>query len=190
MVGRSITEEIKRIFQAKEISLNLNQTHIALIPKIKGPETIGNFRPINLCNTVYKIITKIIVNRLRPHLDKLVSPLQSAFVLGRKGVDNAIIAQEIIHSANKKKGRLGHMIIKVDLEKVYDRLEWAFIREVLHGANLPSNLIRLIISCVSSTSTSILFNGGVLDSFQPSSGIQQGDPLSPYLFILCMEVLG
>ena len=70
-------------------------------------------------------------------LDKLVSLVQSAFVLGRKGVDNAIIMQEIIHTISKKKGRVGYMTVKVDLEKAYDKLKWSFIRETLLKANLP-----------------------------------------------------
>ena len=70
----------------------MNSTHIALIPKIQGSETLGNYRPINLCNTVYKVVTKIIVARLRSYLNKLISPMQTAFVLGRKGIDNIIIA--------------------------------------------------------------------------------------------------
>lgn len=98
-----------------------------LITKIKGPKTLGNFRPINLCNTIYKIVTKIIVARLRPYLEKLISPLQSAFVPGRKGIDNAIIVQELIHSISRKKGTVGYMAIKIDLEKAYDKLEWSFI---------------------------------------------------------------
>ena len=87
-----MVDEIKRVFQVKQISADLNKTLITLILKIKGPDTIGNFQPISLCNSVYKIITKIIVARIRPHLKKLVSPYQAAFVFGRKGVDNAIIA--------------------------------------------------------------------------------------------------
>ena len=82
------------------------------------------------------------------------------------------------------------MVIKVDLKKAYDKLEWSFIGEMLFRVNLPSNLIQLIMSCVTSVSTSILFHGGVLDSFHPSRGIKQGDPLSPYLFIMCMDFLG
>ena len=161
-----------------------------LFQKIQGPETLGNYRPISLCNTVYKIVTKIIVARLRPHLEKLVSPLQSAFVPGRKGVDNAIIVQELIHSISRKKGAVGYMAIKIDLEKAYDKLEWSFIRERLMEINLPTELTDLIMSCVCSVSSSVLFNGGRLDPFFPSRGIRQGDPLSPYLFILCMEYLG
>ena len=71
---------------------------------LKGPESLGNYRPISLCNMVYKIVTKIIVARLRSHLDKLVCPLQSAFVLGRRSVDNAIVVQDLIHTISNKKG--------------------------------------------------------------------------------------
>ena len=100
---------------------------MVLILKMAGPESLGNYRPISLCNIVYKIVTKILVARIRPFLDKLVSPLQSAFVLGRRSVDNAIVVQEIIHTISNKKGRVGYMAIKVDLEKAYDKIEWSFI---------------------------------------------------------------
>ena len=80
---------------------------------------------------MYKIVTKIIVARLRPYLDKLISPLQTAFVTRRKGIDNTIIALEVIHTIIRKKGRVGYMAFKIDLEKAYDKLEWNFIRDML-----------------------------------------------------------
>ena len=102
-VGNSVIDEVQKIFADRRVPEALNSTHIALIPKIQGPETLGNYRPISLCNTVYKVVTKIIVARLRPYLDKLISPMQTAFVPGRKGTDNVIIAQEVLHSLGKKK---------------------------------------------------------------------------------------
>jgi hypothetical protein len=108
---------------------------------------------------VYKIVTKIIVSRLRPILGNLVSPFQAAFVPGRRGIDNVIIAQELIHSIQRKKGRIGQFILKLDLEKAYDRLEWDFIREVLVFFKFPTSFVNLVLECVSTSSFSILVNG-------------------------------
>ena len=178
------------IFQTRAIPEYLNETLIWLIPKCQSPESLCNYHPISLCNSIYKVVSKIIVARLRPFLDKIISPVQAAFVPGRKGLDNIIIAQELIHSIDKKKCRFWFMAVKIDLAKAYDRLEWSFILKVLLAFRFPQSLIVLIMSCISSTSMSILFNGGKLDTFKPSRGIRQGDPLSPYLFIICIEYLG
>ena len=151
---------------------------------------MGNYKPISLCNIVYKIVTKVIVARLRPYLDKLISPLQVAFVPGRKGIDNAIIAQEVIHSINKKKGKVRYMALKIDLEKVYDKLEWSFIKDMLVKINLLVDLVDIIMSCVLTVFTFIMVNEDSLESIYSSRGIRQGDPLSLYLFILCMDYLG
>ena len=182
-------DEVRNIFISCEMSAFLNQTLIALIPKQKGPETISHFKPISLCNTVYKLVTKILVQRLRPHMPNLISPCQTAFVAGRRGSDNIIIAQEIIYFLNKRKGKEEFMIVKIDLEKAYDRLEWCFICKVLTCFGFPPNIIKLIMSCISSSSTSLLFNGEKLPPFAPSKGIRQGDSLSPFIFLLCMEYL-
>lgn len=116
--------------------------------------------------------------------------MQAAFLEGRRSSDNVIIAQEIIYSLKGRKGKDGYMIVKIDLEKTYDCLEWSFIKMVLEHFGLRTNIVKLIMSCVSSTSTSILINGSKMDPFQPSRGIRQGDPLPLYLFILYMEFLG
>lgn len=121
VMGNSMKKEVKSIFNSRIISRYMNKTLITLIPKCKNLESLNNYRPITLCNTIYKVVTKIIIERIRPLLQKLISPLQSAFVPGRKGVDNAIIVQELIHTMSKKKGRGGGgVVIKLDLEKAYD----------------------------------------------------------------------
>ena len=185
-----VKEEIMNVFLCRKIPNYLNGTNIVLIPKVQSLESISSYRPISLCNSVYKIITKIIVGRLRPYLDKLISPCQAAFVPRRKGVDNTIIVQELIHTMGKTKGRGGYMALKIDLEKAYDKLEWSFIKDMLIRFNLPRKLIDLIMSCISSVSTSLLFNGGALEPFLPTRGIRQGDSLSSYIFIMCMDYMG
>lgn len=132
IVGDSIVEEVKNIFSSSTMPRHLNETLITLIPKCPKADCLAAFKPISLCNTVYKVVTKIIVKRLRPLLSGLISPLQTAFVPGRLGMDNMIITQEIIHTMSKKKGKIGYMAIKIDLEKAYDRLEWHLIRDMLN----------------------------------------------------------
>ena len=128
-VGSLVKQEVRQTFATKKMPKYLNKTHLVLIPKIQGPETLGNYHPISLCNTTYKLVSKIIVNRIRPVLGDLISLVQTAFVSGRRGTDNAIIFQELIHSISKAKGKEGYMAIKIDLEKAYDKFEWSFIRE-------------------------------------------------------------
>ena len=139
---------------------------------------------------MYKIVSKLLVLRSKLFLPRLVSPFQTAFVAGRRGSGNVVIAQELIYTLSRKRGKEGFMVVKIDLEKAYDRLEWSFVRRVLIHFGFPHLVIKLILSCISSTSTSLLFNEGKLDPFLASRGLHQGDPLSLYLFLLCMEFLG
>lgn len=104
-------EEVEKYFPTKKILDYLNKTHIVLIHKIQGPETIGNYRPISLCNSIYKVISKVLVNQIRPHMDSLISPYQAAFIPGRQGADNAIIVKELIHTIGRTKGSKGTMAI-------------------------------------------------------------------------------
>jgi hypothetical protein len=119
----------------------------------------------------------------------LVGPHQCSFIKGRQSTDNIIIAQEVFHSMRIKKGVKGYMAVKVDLEKAYDRLRWEFILDTLKDIGLEENFINLIYHCLSSSVMQVLFNGNHTTKLSPSQGVRQGDPLSPYLFVLTMERL-
>lgn len=122
MVGPSVCELVSRIFCEPGLVKNLNETLVVLIPKVMHPESLKNYRPISLCNVIYKIDTNIIATRLKKHMSLLVAPNQCSFVTGRHNSDNVVIAQEVFHLMRTKKGNKGFIAIKVDLEKAYDKL--------------------------------------------------------------------
>ena len=109
-------------------------------------------------------------NRLTSIMPKLIRPLQSSFVTGHHSTDNIIIAQEVFHSMNNKKGKVGWVAIKVDLEKTYDRLNWGFIVDTLKDTGIPSRLQIVIRRCISSSSMRLLWNGQPTEEFKPLRG--------------------
>ncbi|VVA38357.1 PREDICTED: reverse mRNAase [Prunus dulcis] len=189
LCARDIFDLVSTAFSTCIIHEKFNTTLITLVPKVPNPSSMVQFRPISLCCTLYKVISKILVARLRVILPNLISPNQVSFVLGRQIVDNIIIAQELRHKFKISKGKKGFMAWKTDLSKVYDRLNWHFIESVLVDLKLPRVFVQLVMSCISSVQYKICVNGELTDAFRPQSGIRQGDPLSPYLFVLCIEKL-
>jgi hypothetical protein len=189
LLGSDITQTMLNILNNGGNPEPFNNTHICLIPKHKNPYIPADYRPIALCNVILKIITKTIANRVKEVLYEVVSPQQSAFLPGRLITDNTLIALETFHhlknNKNKKKRYVG---IKLDMAKAYDRLEWNFIKTTLITIGFPNSLVETIMRCVSSVSYSILVNGHPTPLFKPHMGIRQGDPLSPFLFILCVDV--
>ncbi|KAK2648507.1 hypothetical protein Ddye_015996 [Dipteronia dyeriana] len=165
----------------------LNNTLISLIPKIPNPTTLSHFRPISLCNTTYKLISKIRVQRLRGLLPKLVNPNQVAFVPGRQIQDNIIVAQQVLNKFRIAKGINGLISWKIDLSKAYDKIQWSFIKLVLEEQGIVGDLNNLIMSCV--FHNKVILNGEMTDNFTPKCDIKQGDPISPYIFVLFMEKL-
>lgn len=124
-----------------------------------NPGNFKEFWPISLCNTIYKIITKVLVNRLRPFLNDIIGPHQSSFLPGRCTSDNAIILQEIVHGMKKSKKKKDDVACKIDLEKAYDHVSWDFLQICLQDFGFPPSIVKLIMFCVTSSSLSILWNG-------------------------------
>lgn len=190
IIGSYLHRFICDCFQQPNLIHEVNQTLITLIPKCDDPIKVSQFRPIALCNVVYKVVTKIIAQRMRVIMPYVVSDNQSNFIPGRSTVDNILVMQELIHSFKQLKGRKGYMILKLDLENAYDGLEWSFVMDTRQCLGIPSDVQSLIYHCISSASMRVNWNGTVTDSFSFSRGIRQGDPISPYLFVICLERLG
>jgi hypothetical protein len=150
-----------------------NKSFIALIPKASGSHTTRQFRPISLCNIVYKIISKILANRLKAILPKIISPLQSAFVPKRNIQDNTILAHEHLHAFKDKRGKGGFMFLKMDMEKAFDRMEWSFLLAIMEKLGFSHIWISWIKICISIPSLSIILNGSSFDCISPSKGLRQ-----------------
>jgi len=158
----------------------IKSNFIALIPKSDSPTSFNEFRPISLCNCVYKIIAKIIANHLKPILSRHISPEQFAFLQHRQIHEVIATAQELLHTLQTKKQK--GMILKVDLSKAFDRANWLYIILLLTHLGFPFACIKWIMSCIKDVSYSVLLNGEATPFFLSERGLRQGCPLSPLLF--------
>lgn len=189
-LGKETCHVVLEFLQGGDMIQELNHTHISLIPKVKTPKSVMDFRSISLFNMLYKLLSKVLVKRIKKVLHRIISPNPSAFILGRLIIDNIMVAFEVLHSMKtKQKGRTGDMTIKLDISKAYDRVECHFLEAMLRRLGFGERVIGLIVKCGSSVSYYVLVNGKPGKEILPSRDLRQVDHLSPYLFIICAEGL-
>jgi len=188
IIGVDFTAAVRFFFSYNYMPRCVNATRIALVPKIENPSCMNDYRPISCCNVMYKCISKIIVGRLKTALTDMISPSQAAFIPGRQISDAILLTQNLMHNYHLNKGP-ARCALKVDLRKAFDTVSWEFILAGLHAIGIPQTMTSWIKQCISTAHYSISLNGELHGFFKASRGIRQGDPLSPYLFVLAMEGL-
>ena len=161
---------------------------ITLIPKKNEAIEVKDFRPISLVEGVYKIIAKVLANRLCTIMEDIISASQNAFVRNRQILDPVLIANECLDS--RLKSRLPGLLCKLDVEKAFDHVNWGFLMQLLEKSGFSAKWRQWIFFCISTVCFSVLINGSPCGFFESSRGLRQGDPLSPLLFVLVMEALG
>lgn len=149
-----------------------------------NPSGVKDLRPISCCNTIYKCI--IIANRFQLVLPDLEGKQQTAFVQGRRIGDNILLAQELLRNSHRNKGT-PRCALKVDLMKTYDTVRWDFVGVVLNILGFPERVVQWIRECISTPRFYISINGELNGFFPGERALRQGDPMSPYIFVLVME---
>lgn len=186
-----IKEDLLRMVQKSQNCLknggSTNSAFLALIPKEKGASNFSRFRPISLCNTSYKLVTKIIANRLKEILPSIIPENQGGFIKGRQILDNIVLVQGAIHSSCQRKEK--GMIIKLELTNAFDRVRHDFLFKVMGKMGFAQKFINWVKACIAAPWISPLVNGRSAEYFQASRGLRQGCLLSPLLYTIQALVL-
>jgi hypothetical protein len=172
-------------FKRGKLLKGINTSYIALIPKVAGNSSFNDYRPISLLNGLYKIIAKILATRLKELMWCVVSPSQSAFIVGRNILDSVLIANEMLDSMKSRSCQ--GFFLKLDFRKAFDIVSWSYLNDVMGYMKFGARWRKWIMACVSTIRLSVLINGSPTPEFVVSCGLRQGDPFSHFLFCLAAE---
>nr|XP_025662026.1 uncharacterized protein LOC112757684 [Arachis hypogaea] len=186
-IGTEFTGAVMGFFQTVRLPADSNIMWVALAPKFTGAKEMKDLKPISMVGCVYKVISKVLVRRMRAVMPGLVGETQSTFVQGRRIHDGALIACETMHCLKRIKGKAA--IIKLDFQKAYDRVKMGFVDIVLEKMGFGRRWRTWVMECVTTASMSVLINGSPSKSFKIERSLRQGDLLSPFLFVLVVDVL-
>ncbi|XVE62150.1 hypothetical protein DITRI_Ditri06bG0095700 [Diplodiscus trichospermus] len=184
VLRKDVCKIVKSFFHIGKVLKEINRIDIVLIPKVKNPEIVEQFKHIGFRNFVYKVIAKVMVNRLRPYLRELVTQNHNA--VGRQINDNILVAQEVFHYLKlKKKGKKYDLVLKLDMNKAYGSVEWDFLEAVLVKLGFDRTWIKWIIKCISTVSYFLIINENLSSQVSPSKVLGRE---IPYLLIFLLFV--
>ena len=188
IIGDEFILVIQSFFVKGFLPKGINTTILALIPKRKEAREMKDYRPISCCNVIYKVISKMIANRLKVVLPNFIAGNQSAFVKDRLLIQNVLLATELVKDYHKD-SISGRCALKIEISKAFDSVQWSFLTKVLSAMNFPTEFIHWITLCITTASFSVQVNGKLVGFFRSARGLRQGCSLSPYVFVISMEVL-
>lgn len=188
VIGQDVCSAVSQFFAQGWLPPNLNSNLVALIPKVKGTDRIEDFRPIALANFQFKVITKVLADRLAAIASRIISPQQRGFVRGRHIQDCICIASEAANLLDYKTFG-GNLALKLDIKKAFDTIDWDFLLSVLQAFGFNSKFRKWINVILHSAKLSFSVNGKSVGYLACQRGVRQGDPLSALLFCITEEVL-
>lgn len=188
VIGSDLTVAVQSFFLYGFLPKGINATILSLAPKQANAQQMKDFRPIACCNLLYKVISKIIANRLKTILPAAIEQNQCAFIKDRLLLENVLLATELVKDYHRP-AITSRCAIKFDISKAFDTVKWSFIVDILRAMGLPDQFIHWVYVCISTASFSVSVNGDLEGFFFSSRGIRQGCSLSPYLYVIINDVL-